>query len=126
VRIPQTLPAPPAPGQPVEFDMKDVEVWRNGLSAFSSSPIIVGDRIYTVTETGELCAINAETGQIFWREKIGIEQRNSSLVHAEGRLYVPMLDDPEAKGSEAGTRGAFYIFKPSDTGLEKLTHLSLE
>jgi outer membrane protein assembly factor BamB len=126
VRIPQTLPAPPAPGQPVEFNIEEVEVWRNPLAAFSSSPIIVGDRVYTVTETGELCAVNAATGQIFWREKIGIEQRNSSLVHAEGRLYVPMLDDPEAKGSEAGTRGAFYIFKPSDSGLEKLTHLSLE
>lgn len=129
VRIPTTLPSAPAPGEPVVFDMKEVEVWRNDLSAFTSSPILVGDTIYTVAETGDLCAIDARTGAIAWKKKIGIEQRNSTLVHAGGHLYVPMLDDPGSKKegeAEAGTKGAFYVFKPGPDDAELVTHLALD
>ncbi|HAV64852.1 MAG TPA: hypothetical protein DCY13_21095 [Verrucomicrobiales bacterium] len=129
VRIPKSLPAPSAPGEPVVFDMKEVEVWRNELSAFTSSPILVGDTLYTVAETGDLCAIDANSGVVAWKKKIGIEQRNASLVHADGHLYVPMLDDPGSKQegeAEAGTKGAFYVFKPGATGAEAITHLALD
>lgn len=129
VRIPKTLPAPPSPNEPVEFDMKDVEVWRNDLSAFTSSPIIVGDIVYTVAETGDLCAINANTGEINWKKKLGIEQRNASLLYADGHLFVPMLDDPAAKteGSSEGVgKGALYVLKPGAVGAEIISHLTLE
>ncbi len=129
VRIPKELPAPPAAGEPVVFNIKDVELWRNDLSAFTSSPILVGDTIYTVAETGDLCAINANTGAIGWKKKLGIEQRNATLVHADGKLFVPMLDDPGSKqegdASEAGTKGAFYVIQPGATDGEILTHLAL-
>jgi len=129
VRIPKSLPAPPAPGAPVVFDIKEVELWRNELSAFTSSPILVGDTVYTVAETGDLCAVNANNGEVAWKLKLGIEQRNSSLLHAGGHLYVPMLDDPGSKKegeAEAGTKGAFYVIKPGRDAAEIVTHLALD
>lgn len=124
VRIPETLP--PAEGnEPAIFDIKELEVWRNGLSAFTSSPILVGDTVYQVAETGDLCAIDAETGAVKWKHKIGIEQRNASMIYADGRLYIPMLEDPDAEEG-AGAKGAFYIIKPGATGCEVMSHLSLD
>lgn len=128
VRIPERLPPPSAPGQPIVFDMKDLELWRNGLSAFTSSPILVGDTVYTVSETGDLCSIDANTGKIAWKKKLGIEQRNASLVYADGYLYVPMLDDPDSKTegqAGAGTTGAFYVIKPGKDDCEIISHVAV-
>jgi outer membrane protein assembly factor BamB len=126
VRIPETVPAGSGNG-PFEFPMKDLELWRNPLSAFSSSPILVGDRVYQVAETGDLCAIDAQTGKILWKHKIGIEQRNASLLYADGKLYVPMLDDPDVKeGATTVGKGAFYVIEPGDTDCRILSHLSLD
>ncbi len=120
LRIPKQLPAA-ATEEPVVFPVEELELWRNGLSAFTSSPILVGDRVYQVAETGDLCAVDAKSGKILWKKKIGIEQRNASLVHADGKLYVPMLEDPAVKG-----KGAFYILKPGDDGAEVLSHIQLD
>jgi hypothetical protein len=49
-------------------------------------------------------------------------------MFADGKIYVPMLDDPASKteaGSEAGTTGAFYVFKPTDADAEPLAHIAL-
>jgi hypothetical protein len=85
--------------------------------------------VYVVAEKGDLCAVNANTGEVKWKLKLGIEQRNSSPFYADGKLYVPMLDDPAGKGSgegaEAGTHGAFYIIKPGDQP-EILQHAELD
>lgn len=119
----------PTNAAPVVFEAKQVELWRNNLSAFTSSPILVGDRVYQVSEQGDLCAIDAATGKILWAHKLGIEQRNASLVFADGKLYVPMLDDPATKQDDAtgtGSKGAFYIIKPGDKGCEVLSHVQLE
>ena len=39
--------------------------------------------------------MNANTGAIQWKLKLGIEQRNSCPFYADGKLYVPILDDPQ-------------------------------
>ena len=42
-----------------------------------------------------------------WKLKVGIEQRNSCPLFADGKLYVPILDDPATKTagqSDAGTK----------------------
>ena len=100
----------------------------NDLSTSTSSPILVGDRIYVVSEKGDLCSVDVNTGKILWRLKIGIEQRNSSPVFADGKIYVPMLDDPAEQngGGEAGSVGAFYIVEPSDTEGKILAHVALD
>jgi hypothetical protein len=76
-----------------------------------------------------LCAVNANTGAVEWKLKIGIEQRNSCPLFADGKLYVPILDDPETKAAgtaDAGTTGGFYIIKPTPTAGEVLCHTQLD
>ena len=68
------------------------EVWRNDLVAFTSSPILVGDTVYATTLTGELNAVNVETGKIEWHLKLGDSQLHASPLFADGKLYVPLAD----------------------------------
>jgi len=126
LKIPHVTPTNAAAG-PVVVERASVELWANDLSTSTSSPILVGDRIYVVTEKGDLCSVDVKDGKILWRLKLGIEQRNASPIFADGKLYVPMLDDPASKsaGGEAGTTGAFYIIKPSDTEGKILAHVAL-
>jgi outer membrane protein assembly factor BamB len=115
LRIPKVIPANPAQGY-VVVERSEAELWSNDLSTSTSSPILFGDRVYVVSEKGDLCAVDAGTGEIVWRTKIGIEQRNSSPLYADGKLYVPMLEVLGAReaGVEAGTTGAFYVVDPKD------------
>jgi len=128
LKIPHVVPTNAAAG-PVVVERAKAELWANELSTSTSSPILVGNRIYVVSEKGDLCAVDANTGKINWRMKIGIEQRNACPLFADGKLYVPMLDDPAGKGegaSEAGTRGAFYVVRPGETSGEQLSHTVLD
>ncbi len=128
LKLPDVMPTNAAAG-PVVLARKDVELWAADISTSTSSPILVGDTIYVVAEKGDLCAVDANTGAIQWKLKLGIEQRNSCPFYADGKLYVPMLDNPAGKGAgdstEAGTSGAFYIIKPGDQP-EILQHAELE
>ena len=56
--------------------------------------------------------VDANTGAIKWKLKLGIEQRNASLVAADGKLYVPILDDPAivAGVRDTGGRVSLAIF----------------
>jgi outer membrane protein assembly factor BamB len=128
LKLPHVAPTNAAEG-PVVLRREDLELWNNELSSSTSSPILVGDRVYIVAEKGDLCSVDAVTGRILWKLKLGIEQRNSCPLFADGRLYVPVLEDPAAKGegqSDAGTKGAFYIVEPTDTEGKLLAHLELE
>ena len=126
-KIPDVLPTNPGAG-PVVVNEKDVQLWTAEVSTSASHPILVGDTVYIVAEKGELCAVDANSGKMQWKLKLGIEQRNASLLYADGRLYVPILDDPAGKAqgdTEAGTKGGFYIIKPGDSP-ETLAHIALD
>lgn len=128
LKIPDVLPSSPT-NAPVVIERSKLELWSNEVSSSTSSPILVGDRIYAVAEKGDLCAVDANKGTILWKVKLGIEQRNACPLFADGRLYVPILDDPEGKSSgegEAGTRGALYIIKPGDKEGERLQKVTVE
>jgi outer membrane protein assembly factor BamB len=132
LRLPDVLPANAAAG-PVVLERKQLELWATdptlGISSSTSSPILVGDTVYAVAEKGELCAVDANTGAVKWKMKLGIEERNSCPLFADGKLYVPMLDDPASKAAgeaDAGTAGAFYIIKPGETDGEMLCHAVLD
>ncbi len=128
MKIPGVLPTNAAAG-PVIVERSQVELWAiPEISTSTSSPILVGDRIYVVAEKGDLCCVDVNSGKTLWRLKIGIEQRNACPLYADGKLYVPILDDPAAKasGGEAGTTGGFYVIKPTDKEGQILTHLALE
>lgn len=106
--------AEPKPGEagPAVLD-KSAEAWRNSLSSFSSSPVLVGDRIYQVTKTGEICSVDAETGKVLWQKKLAPDQLHASPLYADGKLYVPLQN------------GSFFILRPSDAGAEELCKVQL-
>jgi outer membrane protein assembly factor BamB len=128
LRIPDVMPTNAA-AAPVVLERKDLELWAQDISSSTASPILVGDTIYMVAEKGDLFAVDANEGTIKWKIKLGIEQRNSCPLFADGKLYIPILDDPESKASgeaNAGTAGAFYIIKPGDQKPEVLCHTVLD
>ena len=103
----QTPVPPKEPGTPVLE--KSAELWRNGdATCYTSSPLLVGDRIYLTTETGEVAAVDATTGKTLWKEKLGIEQLHASMAYGDGKLYVPIKDH------------TFAIIRPTDTKAEVL------
>jgi outer membrane protein assembly factor BamB len=127
LKMPDVLPGKATAG-PVVLSRKDLELWSAEISSSTSSPILAGDTVYVVAEKGDLHAVDANTGKERWRLKLGIEQRNSCPLFADGKLYVPILDDPGSKtegNTEAGLKGAFYIINPKEDAGEILCHAQL-
>jgi len=128
MKMPHVTPQKGAPG-PVEIERNQVEIWSQDLSTSTSSPTLAGDDVYVVTEKGTLTSLDANTGKTKWQMPIGIEQRNSCPLFADGKLYVPMLDDPKNKEQnpgESGTKGALYVIKPGADKGEILSHTTLD
>ncbi|MGI9244082.1 MAG: PQQ-binding-like beta-propeller repeat protein, partial [Verrucomicrobiales bacterium] len=92
----------------------DTEIWRNPINMFTSSPTLVGNRVYQLVKTGELNCVDADTGEILWKEKLGPDNLHSSPLYADGKLFVPIMVE------------GLYIINPSDEGPEILHHLELE
>ncbi len=93
----------------------EAEVWRNdGHIAFTSSPILVKDRVYTTSATGELVAVNANDGQTLWREKLGPDQIHASPVYGDGKIYAPLFE------------GTLSIVRPSDEKAEVLSQADIK
>ena len=88
----------------------EAEVWRNDHHvAFTSSPILVGNRVYSTIATGALECVDADTGETLWSEKLGPDQLHASPAYADGKIFAPMLD------------GLVHVLKPSDDGAEVLS-----
>jgi outer membrane protein assembly factor BamB len=68
------------------------EVWRSDEGAASSSPVLVGDRLYQITDGGAVVAVNAATGATEWSAKVSNGNTHSSLVYADGYLYAPLME----------------------------------
>lgn len=81
-----------APRLPVE-----AEVWRAPVSQFTSSPVLVDDKIYQVTLQGELKCVDAKAGNVLWTLELANSQLHASPLYGDGKLYVPMWN------------GLFYI-----------------
>jgi outer membrane protein assembly factor BamB len=131
MKIPETLPAKPADGGPVVLQRSQLELWSNELRTSTSSPILIGDRAYVVSEVGDLWAVDVKDGRPVWKLKLGIEQRNSCPLYADGKLYVPMLNElgsenTQGAGEGVGGRGAFYVVEPGEKEGKILSHIVLE
>ena len=127
-KIPAEI-TPPSPQAPQVFETKALEQWRNPVGALACSPVLVGDRIYQVSGTGELVAINAADGKVLWKKKLGIEQRQSSPFYADGKLYIAMYvaaaGGADAKAGETIGDGELYVVKPGEKDAEILSHTIL-
>src|SRR6185503_12358884 len=84
MKIPDVAPTNAAAG-PVVLDRAKLQLWAADISTSTSSPILAGDTIYVVAEKGDLCAVNANTGAVKWKLKLGIEERNSCPFYADGK-----------------------------------------
>jgi outer membrane protein assembly factor BamB len=118
---------PPTPQTAQVFETKALEQWRNPIGALASSPVLVGDRIYQVSGTADLVAINAADGKVLWKKKLGIEQRQSSPFFADGKLYIAMYvaAAQAASGAVAETPGTgdgeLFVVQPGEQGAEILS-----
>jgi outer membrane protein assembly factor BamB len=129
-RIPDVEPTQSSAGA-VIVERPTVEIWSDPeISTSTSSPILVGDRIYVTKEKGELVAVDVNTGKVFWGFPLGIEQRNASPLFADGKIYAPILDQPKAGGQgnsgDAVGKGGFYVLKDTGTAAELLSHIELD
>jgi outer membrane protein assembly factor BamB len=129
LKIPHVTPTNAT--DPVVVPRAQVELWDNELRTSASSPILVGDRVYVTSEIGYLVAVDALTGKLLWKLKLGIEQRNSCPLFADGKIYAPILNDPgfsAAVGEESaeGGHGALYVIVPGDTDAQILSHIVLD
>lgn len=89
------------------------ELWRNGLSTFSSSAVQVENKLYQMTLTGELACVDLDDGKVLWQEKLGPDQLHASPLYADGKLYIPLAD------------GSFHIIRPTETKAEVLSKVQL-
>lgn len=112
---------------PQILEARDTEQWRNEVGSLATSPVLVGDTIYEVNGTGDLCAVDANTGKVLWKHKLGIEQRQSSPFYADGKLYVAMYTSAQGADKEAssGGNGDLFVIKPGASGCEILSQTTL-
>ena len=54
---------------------------------FRSSPVLVGDLLYMVSDEGVLTCVEAKTGRPVWSKRLG-EKHGASLLYADGRIYI--------------------------------------
>lgn len=111
------------------FSPKELEQWRNPLGNLASSPCLVGDTLYEVTGVGEVAAVNAQTGEVIWKKKLGAEQRQSSPFFADGKLYVAFYIAGTDAGATGGDNevgnGELFVFKPGAKDAELLSRTKL-
>ena len=86
----------------------DAFKWRTrGFLPTYASPVMDGERLYTVDNSAIVGAFDLKTGVRLWEKTLGTLQKGSPVL-ADGKLYV---------GTE---NGKFFILRPSATGVEVL------
>ncbi len=86
----------------------DAYRWRTlGFLPTFASPVMDGERLYTVDNSAIVGAFDLKTGAKLWEHTLGTLQKGSPVL-ADGKLYV---------GTE---NGKFYILQPSATDVKVL------
>lgn len=114
IKLPEKLTAPVPPATEAATLEPSVEVWRNPIGATSSSPVLVGNTIYQLTDGAELYAIDALTGNNLWKMKLSNANLHSSPLYVDGLLYCPMME------------GKLVVVKPGEKGGEVVQEIKLE
>jgi outer membrane protein assembly factor BamB len=58
------------------------------------SPLLVGDELYLVSDSGIASCVDAKTGKVHWQERIG-GSYSASPLYADGKMYC---QDEEGTG----------------------------
>ncbi len=113
IKLPEKLTAPVYPATESETLDASAELWRLHLGATSSSPVLVGDMIYQLSDGGELHAIDVNTGVEKWKMKLSNGNLHSSALYVDGLLYCPMM------------AGKLVVVKPGPTSGEVVQEIKL-
>jgi outer membrane protein assembly factor BamB len=54
---------------------------------FTPSPILVGEDLYVISDTGVLTLVEAKTGRVLWQQRL-TGNYSASPVFADGRIYI--------------------------------------
>lgn len=91
-------------------DVQVKELWKQmEVVAGYSEPVLIGERLYFVDDRNKMWIFNAETGEIIVEQEriVGSRQR-SSLLHADGKIYV------------LTENGRWAVVQPTEDGFEVL------
>jgi outer membrane protein assembly factor BamB len=95
------------PGGSGDVDKTHVTWTRRKVVPKKSSPLLLGDYLYMVSDEGVASCNNPKTGEVHWAERLGVKgQCASSPIHANGKIYSFSSD------------GDCVIFKPDPSGLQ--------
>jgi len=77
--------------------------WRyDGSAPYNSSPVVVGDHLYTVKNGGVMTCFDARGGAVVWQGRLTARGNYyASLIAGDGRVYA-LSEDGEASVVEAG------------------------
>lgn len=78
----------------------------------TSSPLLAGDELYMVSDSGIATCMDARTGQVHWRERIGGNHSASPLL-ADGKVY---FQNEEGIGTIIKTGKKFEVLARNDIG----------
>jgi outer membrane protein assembly factor BamB len=92
---------------------EDQLLWKNYARTIGrSSPLMVDGRLYMVEDGGSLLVMDPKTGEVITEKKVG-RIMFGSLVYGDGKIYC------------AEATGNFWIFRPTEEGLEQLCRVRL-
>ena len=95
------------PGGSGDVDKTNVTWTRRKVVPKKSSPLLLGNYLYMVSDEGVASCNNPKTGEVHWAERLGVKgQCASSPIHANGKIYSFSSD------------GDCVIFKPDPSGLQ--------
>ena len=95
------------PGGSGDVDKTHVTWTRRKVVPKKSSPLLLGNYLYIVSDEGVASCNNPKTGEVHWAERLGVKgQCASSPIHANGKIYSFSSD------------GDCVIFKPDPSGLQ--------
>ena len=93
---------PSNPDNPVVWKIKESSIASDGEAGFFSTPALVGGTLFASANAGDLMAINAETGKVYWRTRLA-QPLWSGPVVVDGTLVI---------GDCSGTLYAFDVSDP--------------
>ena len=99
------------PGGNGDVDDTHVTWSRRKVVPKKSSPLLIGDFLFMVSDEGIASCSNPLTGEVIWAERLKIKgQCASSPIHASGRIY------------SFSSAGDCIVFKAEKNGLNILAH----
>lgn len=57
-----------------------------------STPLVIGDRVYMVTDNGIASCLKLSDGSVVWTKRVNVGTINASLVAGDGKVYVQGID----------------------------------